>query len=231
MPTLLPFEPAVVRILRIEHDVPDARAGALRALLSSDERARAESLRVPADRRRFVVVRGTLRVLLGRALGLRPERVVFRYEPGGRPTALAGNGEPAPLAFNVSHTDNFSLVALAAPCRLGLDVERVRALPDADAIAARFFRPRERAELQALPEPERTSAFFRAWCRKEAVLKALGTGIAEGLELTEVSLRSGEEPVVRACSDPAARFTLRDVPVEEGWAAALAVEGDRRPPE
>lgn len=126
--------------------------------------------------------------------GIRVER-----EPGGRPR-LAG----AALGWHVSvsHGRGLAAVALTRLGPVGLDVEVVRPVP-AVPLARRWFGPAETAWVAARPEAEQRDAFFWLWTRKEAVGKALGTGLRGG-------------------------GTARGVGLPEDWRAA---PGDRLRPE
>ncbi|MBW5483253.1 4'-phosphopantetheinyl transferase family protein [Streptomyces bambusae] len=90
--------------------------------------------------------------------------------------------------YSVAHTDGLGMLALS-PFRVGIDVEHVRPL-DAERFDFLVLTPAERRAVYALPEGDaRTLAFLRCWTRKEAVLKAVGVGIAA--ELT--ALETGSE--------------------------------------
>ncbi|MEU7552004.1 4'-phosphopantetheinyl transferase superfamily protein [Streptomyces sp. NPDC044571] len=184
-------------------------------MLDANERERAGRLLRDADRQRYLASHVGLRVLLGGYLGLAPEKVELVREdcpccgePHGRP-AVAGGG----VQFSLSHSDDLAYVAVSG-VTVGVDVE---VLPGAAAVAdvLRTFHPAETAELEALPEAERRVALARVWCRKEAYLKATGTGLAAGLA----------EPYVGSGRVPAAvsGWTLADLAAPEGYAAALAL--------
>ena len=107
-----------------------------------------------------------------------------------------------------------------------MDVEAVRALENAERIIERFFSAREQAEFLALPDADRRAAFFRGWSRKEAFLKATGTGLSTRLDSFDVTLgpvasllRVGDDP------DEAGRWSLLDLDAGPDFAAALAVRG------
>ena len=109
-----------------------------------------------------------------------------------------------------------------------MDVERIRADVAGNQMAARFFSPREQAQLGALPSYLQEEAFFICWTRKEAYLKARGEGMTLPLDQFDVSLLPGEPAMLlHTAFDPyeAARWSLRDLQPESGYAAALAVEG------
>jgi 4'-phosphopantetheinyl transferase len=177
-------------------DAPASALATYHRLLAADERERAERLRFEHLRLRFIVGRGILRQLLSRYVQIAPEQLVFRYGPYGKPelAAPAATARPAAqtLAFNLSHSHNVAVYAFALAPRIGVDVEQMRAVIERDQIVERFFSPRERQELAALPANRRDEAFFLCWTRKEAYLKALGGGITYPLDRFSVSLTPGE---------------------------------------
>lgn len=141
------------------------------ALLNEDERKRAATFVRDEPRRRFIVARGRLRERLGERLGLAPMEVAFRYGPNGKP-------EVEGVQFNVAHTGDLALLAIAgAP--IGVDVERIRPMKNATALAQRWFRPEEVERIAAAAEP--LTEFFRTWTMKEASLKLVGVGVGESL--------------------------------------------------
>ncbi len=201
-------------------DVPPDPA--LLELLSPDERARAERFLAERDRRRFAVTRASLRRLLGGYLGQPPAGLRFSYGPRGKPS-LAGGGP----RFNVTHSGGLALLAFTPGHELGVDVEPLRVIEDAAAIADRYFSPGEASVLRGLREPERSRAFLRGWTRKEAFIKATGDGLSRPLDEFEVPLLPDEPPrLLRLAGDPAAaaRWWLQDLAPASGFAAALAVE-------
>lgn len=171
--------PPAAWIVRL--DLPPAALARLSGLLSSDELARADRLRRPTDRARFVAGRAQLRQLLGRRTGKDPAALRFEYSPAGKPSLAPGRGS-VPLHFNASGSSGFALVALRCGAAVGVDLEAIRARPDGDALATRLLSGDERGEFLLLPETERTGRFFEYWARKEAAAKAIGTGLREGLD-------------------------------------------------
>lgn len=203
-------------------------SGRLATLLAASERHRAERFHFARDRQRYIVAHGLLRVLLGSYLGYPPDRLEFVAGPHGKP-ALAGAAGESPLRFNLAHAHGRVLYAITARREIGVDIEELRELPDAEQIAERFFSAREREAWRAVPAHEKKAAFFACWTRKEAYLKAIGTGLATPLDAFAVSLAPGEPArLVEVRGDPqeAARWSLRDIPPIPGYAAALAAEGD-----
>jgi 4'-phosphopantetheinyl transferase len=180
-----------VHVWAINLRPPDEKVAACARTLAADETQRAERFRFERDRRRFIVARGSLRAILCAYLERVPARIAFDYSSRGKP-ALAGQGENTPLHFNLSHSDELALLAVTRVCPLGIDLELIRPLNDADAIADRFFSARESQGLAALPPEQKPTAFFNLWTRKEAWLKATGDGISESLDKVEVSFLADE---------------------------------------
>lgn len=150
------------------------------AILSADERERAGRFRFDDVRRRFVTARAALRMLLGRYAALAPANISFAYEAHGKPRLAAANAT-AGLCFNLAHSAELALVAVATGCEVGIDVERLRAVRHLEQIARRYFHPAEAATVLAGPPTARQAAFFRCWTGKEAVLKAVGSGLSNSL--------------------------------------------------
>jgi 4'-phosphopantetheinyl transferase len=164
-------------------------------------------------------------MLLSRYLGSEPH---FLYGGGGKPELAATSGGSS-FRFNASHSQGLALYAVTRERRVGIDVEALRPLPEAEAIAQLYFSSGENAVLRALPPERRQEAFFLGWTRKEAYLKAVGSGLVQPLECIEVSLAPGEPAILHSIDgDPevAARWSLQTLSVDFGYVAALAVEGN-----
>lgn len=223
-PRTLTLAPDAVHVWRADLDRPGELPGLL-AALSADERERAGRFRADRDRDRFVAARGLLRAILGRYLGREPGSLRFRYGAHGKP-ALVADGTGEPPRFNVAHAGGLALYAVAAGREVGVDLERVRADVDVDAIAA-WFSPRERASLAALCPARRREAFFAYWTHKEAYLKAVGGGLSLPLDACEVDFDAPDAPVLRGGDATTSMpWTLRTLEPAPGYAAAVAVEGD-----
>lgn len=147
------------------------------SLLSPDEVARAGRFRFERDRHRFVAARAALRGLLADHLGESPAALRFVYGAQGKPALAMKPG----CRFNLSHTGGWGLVALdleGGNAQVGVDIEGLRAMPDALALAATALHRQDVDALQMLAAPLRSHAFLTAWTRGEACLKALGTGFS-----------------------------------------------------
>jgi 4'-phosphopantetheinyl transferase len=191
--------------------------------LSALELERAARFHFDHHRNRFIVGRGWLRQLLGAYLSIPADRLEFEYSPNGKP-ALTGSAATGGLQFNLAHSEGLGVVAIAQRVTVGIDVEGVRPLADADDLT-RFFSTREHLEFTSLPEDQKRAAFFNLWTRKEAWLKATGDGIADLLARVEVSFVPGEpSQLLRLPAPfPVASWSLCDLVPAPGFAAALAV--------
>jgi 4'-phosphopantetheinyl transferase len=197
----------------------------LPVLLDLAERERAARLRFAADRERFGVCRAAARIVLGRYLRRPPESLRFGEGRHGKPRLLGG--QRPPLEFNLAHSGDLGLLAVASGRAVGVDVERIDASRSGDDVARRFFAADEVERLDALPPGERVDAFFWCWTRKEAYLKARGDGLALPLASFSVAFGNGAGPaIVRSTlgGKEAARWKLFDLPPLPGYAAAVAVE-------
>jgi 4'-phosphopantetheinyl transferase len=198
-------------------------------LLAPDERKKAALFRFDMDRRRYVAGRVGLRTLLGRLLDAPANELTFAYGPKDKPS-LATNVDP-PVEFNVSHSGELVLIALSRGRAVGVDVERIRPDVAATDIADRFFSENERNALAGLEPAVQCDAFFACWTRKEAYIKAQGDGLSLPLAAFDVTLVPDEQARLTGTRpDPAeaSRWSLHDLPVGNGYKAALAIQGTDR---
>ncbi len=173
-------------------------------LLSLEERQRAEQLHLLEDRRRFLAGRLLLRTLLSRYTGIPPQDISLDRTASGKPY---WRDPPLPLQFNLSHSRERVLVGLMWQARIGVDLEWIRPVPRWQRIARRYFSAAEQARLLACPPAERERVFLELWTQKEALLKAMGVGLARA----------------RAAAGDPCWLTL-PLRVAEGYVAAVAME-------
>ncbi len=206
---------------QISLDLAPEEMDALEELLSSQERARARRFHFERDRRRYVVAHATLRSLLAEYTGKVPLELDFEVSAHGKPS-LAGSG----LFFNLAHSHELALIAVTTLGEVGVDVEYARALDDLDSLARACFSADEYREWQSLPAAQAHPAFFQAWARKEAFIKALGEGLSHPLQAFRVSLLPGEPAqLLEVAGDDreAARWTLHGIHLPAGYAGAVAI--------
>jgi 4'-phosphopantetheinyl transferase len=218
-----------IHVWRASLDQPAACAQRLAQTLSAEERWRAERFHFERDRLRFIVSRGVLRMILGRYLGIEPGRLQFDYSLHGKPSlAKMPNRGGGKIYFNLSHSHGLALYAIAQEQEIGIDLEYIRPIVEADQIVQQFFSNRERAMFCALPMNQKQGAFFNCWTRKEAYLKASGRGLDWPLDKVEVSLAPGEPARLLSIAgdhQEASSWFIQALTPVPGYVAALAVKG------
>ncbi|TDD11077.1 4'-phosphopantetheinyl transferase superfamily protein [Nonomuraea deserti] len=180
--------------------------------LDDRERARAAGFAGTAERRRYLVSHAAVRRILARRMRVRPADVRIAVGRHGKPYSP----ERPDIQWNLSHSGELALVAVAPDRSVGVDVERVRPELDRAAFAARFFPPEDVAYIDRSPE-----RFALVWARRESCVKAAGGRLTQGLRLPV----SGPSP--QLVRDPAGilpgAWLVLDIPVPPGFRAALAI--------
>lgn len=195
---------------------PVAPAGApgLVALMDAHERDRLDRFRRPADQARYLAGHALVRLVLADAVGAPAHALVFDRTcrcgaQHGKPVLPGGPG------FSLTHAGDLVGVAVHPGGHVGLDVEQVRELADLAGMAAHVCSPQETA-----PDAD---AFFTLWTRKEALLKAVGTGLATPMS----SITLGPAGVLDWTGEDAPRdpLWLRDLRPAARYHAAVAGTG------
>lgn len=168
--------------------------------LPSAERRRAGRILRPGSGARWAASRWALRTVLGRYLDEEPALIAIEADELGKPRLAA---DPVRLRFNLSHSGARALIAVAAGCEVGVDIERATPGRDFVALAERSFEPDVVETVREASPERRPGVFYAAWARHEALAKCDGGGLAG---------RSRE-----------LRMATTAVDVGAGYAAALAV--------
>ena len=192
------------------------------ALLSTDERARAERLVHAPARDRYVLARAGLRRVLAADLEVDPRTPVFSYSAHGKPYL-----EHSELSFNLSHSGDLAAYAVSRARDIGIDLEFLGRKVAWEQVAKRFYAQEEQAALEAVEEGDRDRTFFSIWTLKEAYLKAQGTGISVPLDGFAVLSAGAESVLLRQDgeSDAQQRWKLVAVELDGGYVAAICAEG------
>jgi 4'-phosphopantetheinyl transferase len=183
------------------------------SVLSEEERHRACRFRYERDHNAYVLSHGILRHLLGQRLGTSAATIEFRIRERGKPYL-----EGEDLNFNLSHSANRIMIAVAHGCELGVDIQALDPRVDTTGIANRYFHPEEIEFLLSLPLSQQRNAFFQLWVRKEAYCKAIGDGLS-------IPLNSFSVNGTFVSPD----WQLRDLQAEPDYVAALAWHGSSQP--
>jgi len=195
-------------------------------LLSADEQERAARYKFDSDRNRYLHVRTTLRTLLGRYTGQAPEQLQFEFNEHKKPH-LPKSNTATDVRFNVSHSGSMALLAFTRGTDLGVDVEFHRELSDMLPVANWCLSDEQYADFETIsPLAEQRQAFFRFWTRKEALIKAVGKGLAQPLKEFDVSFRRAQPPALLRAGQSfgeIADWQLRDIAVAGPYHACIAV--------
>lgn len=215
--------PGDVHVWQVRTDRPEPDLAGLHDLLAAAERERAARFKFAEHRRRYIVAHGALRQILAGYLDLDPTQLEFREGAQGKPhLVLAAN--QLPLQFNLSHSHEAALVAVALAQPIGIDVEYIKADFDWRGIVENYFAAGEIAKLNALPAALQKRAFFTIWTRKEAYIKAKGGGLSIPLDGFEVAVHPSEAAALLSCAnDPqeVARWSMTNLDVDFNYAATL----------
>ena len=208
-------------VIELRHAPVDGITPGLLALLSEEERAKADRFAFAHDRDCFVAAHALVRATLSDFFARAPQDWAFVTNAWGKPRIDASDAS-ARLCFNLSHTRGHVAVAVALDREVGVDVERVAPARADEEVARQLFAPAEFADFQKEPEAGRVAAFFDVWTLKEAYIKAVGLGVALPLKdfaFTRTPLRISFAPTL---DDTPSRWLFRRFRPAPDVAMALA---------
>jgi len=193
--------------------------------VSEPIRTRAERMVRREDARRLLAAHHATRWLLARTLDRRPEELAFSTDLRGKPYLRDGS-----LHFNLSHSGPWALLGVSRSRAIGVDVEELRAVPAAEALARDHFTAAEREAWEASGPSVRDRTFLRVWTRKEACAKALGAGLLVPPRRLDVGASPGPRRVTVPAGEHVARRrrVLVVSPVLPGPAVIAVAVGRRR---
>jgi 4'-phosphopantetheinyl transferase len=188
--------------------------------LDGAEMARAGRFRFERDRTRFVARRAFLRTVLARYIGVAPAKIRYRVSPKGRPELESAFG----ISFSASHSFGLAVVAVARDRLVGVDLERIRPIPDVLGLAAGVCSPSERAHLRSMSQASRAEAFLSLWTRKEAYAKAIGQGLSMPFDQIDMRHRNDGPRHLMASGEP---FVVAGLDGLDGYVGTVAASGSR----
>lgn len=150
------------------------------SLLNAQEIEKAKTFSRQEVQKNYIKTRAVLRKILSTYLNILPSKIVINIAKYGKPYI-----PDCKVCFNLSHSHNKFVVAVSNS-EVGVDVETGRDRKRLPALVEKCFSDRERQYWHALPKEQQTTMFFRFWVRKEAFVKAVGRGIALGLNRCEI---------------------------------------------
>lgn len=190
-------------------------------MLSAEETMRATRFVKERDAMRFSTGRAYLRLILSHYLDASPHELLLKTNAFGKPQ-IGASSKP-PLQFNLSHSSDKAVLAVCDSFPVGIDIEEIK--PITEDVARHFFSARECAALKALPPEHYLHAFYRCWTRKEAFVKAHGTGLMLPLDSFDVAIHADAPPRLERLegdADAPGRWTLLNLETPDGFAGAIA---------
>jgi len=198
-------------------------------LLSPEERERAARFVFGRDRTRFISHHSQMRRILSTYLSCDPRTIAFTTGPHGKPFLRRRHNSN--LQFNLSHSEELAILAVAPGLELGIDVEMLRPLKE--DVAGRFFSKNENEALAKFPAEYFIRGFFECWTSKEAFVKARGEGLSIPLDSFDVAIGPSVPPaILRIHNQPeaeAAAWHLWRFEPARGFVATLAARVGAHP--
>jgi 4'-phosphopantetheinyl transferase len=189
--------------------------------LSPTEARKASQFYGEIDQHRYTVGRSLLKILLGIYTGVEPDKLELQTRKAGKPYL-----PNIDLQFSKTASGSFGLIAITLEINVGVDIEKIKKLDEAAQLIKSAFSNSEHLAFQKMPPSKRSRAFFRGWTRKEAIVKALGTGLGIAPDQFTVSLDPSPAYEFNIPGIPAelpANWTLRSWSPAADYQAAIAI--------
>lgn len=213
-------------------DVSATEVSSFANVISPDEIQRARRFYFESDRRRFIVTHGLLRTLLGWVLTIAPAQVQLCYGPNGKPAMSEAHGDRS-IRFSLAHSHDLALIGITRGREIGVDIEQIIPMQDLEGIGHQCLSDQERTALDSLSVSDRNAAFFTYWTRKEALVKAIGTGLT--FPLCQLDTSAGSRSPISIINAPQQNqedqgeptyWLVQDLNVARSHAASIAIEVD-----
>ena len=212
-----------IYVITIALDLIDEEIQLLLPFLSKEEKERAYRFKFEKHQRRYIAARGSLRKILAGQLNLKPAEIDLIYSKTGKPL-ISEDQNKKNILFNLSHSHELAVIALTLNKQVGIDLEYLTDKKDLLGLAKRFFTNKEYEIIFSLAKDKQNEAFYRAWTRKEAYLKATGEGIS-GIEKIEVSVIEKEPPKILNTPSETGDWSLFNIQIPDNYIVSLAVKG------
>lgn len=210
-----------IHLWHLDLDATSSCLEQYRAVLDVAERNRATRFYRRRDEHRYITAHGVLRHILGRYLHRSPIAVSISALKFGKPVLSDSS-----LEFSLSHSDSRGVIAIARR-QVGVDIERLRPIPDVVDLSQRFFSRLDALHISTCPAESRSVEFLRYWTFKEAYLKACGLGLSVPLESvpTPVKEFKGRISDHDRQLNVTTRWMLHQFQLKRDYVGAIAVNG------
>lgn len=195
-------------------------------ILNEEEKNKAQRFRLEKHQQRFIIARSSLKRILSLYLSIPPQKIDFQYNTYGKPQLLE-NINKINLQFNISHSENIAIYGITCQNLIGVDIEYMRPMSEAENLAKRFFTQKEFVAMSKLSSAEKNREFFKLWTGKEAYLKAIGKGISGGLDKVEISSHEPRK-FIRLPESNQTNYNLFYLTPEHNYLAAIAIENKQQ---
>ncbi len=198
-----------------------AQVERMRSVLSPEEIKRASYFKFEHLQHNYIVSRASLRLLLSVYSNVGPEEIHLRLHRKGKPYLLNDSS----LHFNISDSNGICAYAFSRDAELGIDIEKIRDLPDIDQLIEKNLTTKEKKYFQKDPG-NKLSRFFQFWTMKESYLKAIGEGMRLTPENLEFSLDDGDIKLLSAngAYDPS-DWQFKGLSLEDNFTGTLTYLG------
>ena len=159
--------------------------------LTSNEIERLDNINNLNNRNQFVASRVVIKKILSKYLKKIPNKIEFSFNKHGKPF-IRDKYHNHRFEFNISHSDIYGLIAITLDNKIGVDIQKINHDIDVDSLSSRFFSENEKTQLMNLDKSKKIDAFHLGWARKESFIKAIGEGVAYGLDSFTVSLEKND---------------------------------------
>ncbi len=214
-----------VDIWRIPLDLAATDIEKYHACLNEEELARAAKLKIREKQNQFVVSRAYLKTILSRILDKETRQIKIQHTAQGKPY-IKEQYQGEEIHFNLSHSETQAIIALTLSQEIGIDIQKIEANKDYTSLSQRFFSTQEKVELEDINADNLSCYFYTCWARKEAFIKAVGEGLAYGLNNFDVSVEPectlSQIKLHQHLENNLSWFNIT-VDCEPGYAAALAI--------
>jgi 4'-phosphopantetheinyl transferase len=157
---------------------------------------------------------------------IEPEDFVFKLLEHGKPV-LNNNARFTDITFNVSHSNDLALIAVAQKQNIGIDIEKINHEANHQALMTRFFSKAEQTEFQIIPDTNMARAFCACWTRKEAFIKAVGDGVSYGLDKFDVTVNpENQTPEINLHKPSKETWSAINLPINDEYMACLVSNRD-----
>lgn len=188
-------------------------------ILSSEEQEKAKKFHFPIDQKKYMISHGMMRQLISSYISCHPGEIRYHVNAFGKPELITPSNT---IHFNLSHSEKLGALAISTS-PIGTDIEHIKSLEDYVALTRHFLSAQESKYFERLSNAEQHLAFYRAWTRKEAYIKAIGMGLSYPVEQVTISL--DEQPqILEDIANPANAEKLSVVSFEhEDYIGAIAI--------